>query len=499
MTFRCPKIVVTLILGILLQSLHAGNALAQSETSLLTSAQQFEIIDALSEIIMEHYVLPDRAALLIDELHQAQARSDYSSAKTVIEFLGKTNALLQNTANDKHLRVLSPEKFDQMMAMFYGDEQEQEHDQQQSEEHPQSEAADQGSGHGATRHAPAAPSTSSNPLAVVGVSRVSEISRDGLNQTGYLALERFDGSARSVAFIKRVFGTFTESDNIIIDLRNCGGGDAEMVRILSNYFFDEPTHLLNTTMPGEGHNSRTVVERWTTPNKLSQYFSEKPLKILISAKTFSAAESFAFGMQAAGRAELVGETSGGGGYINDFFPLAHGFGASVSVGRTYDPRTGRDWQAIGVIPEVQVQQDHALITALTSFTEQSGKLDKLQGEELRIYQHVQKYTNAWYGADHETMRSLISDDFTGIYSDQSGTEIERISFEQLVSSTKNGDGQRENEIYYNRIIRDIDVSDGQASVTLILRETLHHMSLRRQDDKWLISHDNFKDKQRGPA
>ena len=501
MTSRCPTIATTLIFGILFQCLHAGNAFAQTETTLLTSGQQFDIVDALSETVLEHYVLPDTAALLIDELHQAQARSDYSSAKTMNEFLDKTNALLQNTANDKHLRVLSPENFNQMMTMFYGDD--QEHDQQQSEEHSESASAsasaNHGGGHGAADHAPAAPSTSSNPLSVVGVSRVSEISRDGLNQTGYLALERFDGSARSVAFIERVFGTFTESDNIIIDLRNCGGGDAEMVRILSSYFFDEPTHLLNTTMPGEGHNSRTVVERWTTPNKLSQYFSEKPMKILISAKTFSAAESFAFGMQTAGRAELVGETSGGGGYINDFFPLAHGFGASVSVGRTYDPITGRDWQAIGVIPEVQIEQDHALFAALTSFTEQSGKLDKLQGDELRIYQQAQKYTNAWYGADHEAMRSLISENFTGVYSNQSGTEIGRISFEQLISSTKNGDGQRENEIYYNRIIRDIDVSDGHASVTLILRETLHHMSLTRQGDKWLISHDNFKDKQRGPA
>jgi len=469
-TSRRPKIAITLILGSLSQCLHLGSAFA--EATILTSQQQSEIIATFSEAVLEHYVLPNKAALLVDALHQAQARNDDSSAKTVSEFLDKTNALIQNTSNDKHLRVISPEKFSQMMAMFYGDDAE---------------------------HAPAAHSTSSNPLSVVGVSRVSEISRDGLNQTGYLALERFDGSARSVAFIERVFSTFTESDNIVIDLRNCGGGDAEMVKVLSNYFFDEPTHLLNTTMPDEGNNARSVVERWTAPNQLSQYFAEKPLKILISSRTFSAAESFAFGMQAAGRAELVGETTGGGGYINDFFPLAHGFGASVSVGRTYDPRTGRDWQAIGVIPEVEVQQNHALITALTSFTEESGKLDKLQGEEVRIYQQLQKYTNAWYGADYETMRGLLSDEFTGIYSDQNGAEIERVSAEQLLSRTKDGAGQRADEIYYNRIIRDINISNGQASVTLILRETLHHMSLIKQDDEWLISHDDFKDKQRGPA
>ncbi len=381
--------------------------------------------------------------------------------------------------------------------MFYGDD--TEHDQEQSDEHPQPEAASDGGSHSVSGHAPAAHSTSSNPLSVVGVSKVSEISRDGLNQTGFLALERFDGSARSVAFLERVFSTFTESDNIIIDLRNCGGGDAEMVKVLSSYFFDEPTHLLNTSMPDEGNNDRTVVERWTTPNKLSQYFAEKPLKILISPKTFSAAESFSFGMQAVARAELVGETTGGGGYINDFFPLPYDLGVSISVGRTYDPRTGKDWQGIGVIPEVQVEQDHALIAALTIFTEQSGKLDKLKGEELQIYQQVQKYTNAWYGADHETMKDLLSNEFIGLYSDQSGSVVERISFEQLIANTRNGKGRRDNEIYYNRIIRDIDINGGQASVKLILRETIHQMLLTKIDDEWLIIHDDFNDKRRDPA
>jgi len=162
--------------------------------------------------------------------------------------------------------------------------------------------------------------------------------------------------------------------------------------------------------------------------------------------------------------------------------------------RTYDPRTGKDWQGIGVIPEVPVEQDHALIAALTSFTEQSGRLDKLKGEELQTYQQVQKYTNAWYGADHETMKGLLSDEFTGIYSDQNGAVTERISATQLIANTEDGKGQRENEIYYNRIIRDISVDDGQASVTLILRETVHQMSLVKKDDEWLISHDGYNDK-----
>jgi len=488
---------LTLVFGCLSQCTLLGTALADSEPKLLTSEQQFEIIESFSETLLEHYVLPDRAESLVDALHQAQSRNGYSSSKTMSAFLDQTNDLIQSTTNDKHLVLLSPDKFNQVMTMFYGDD--TEHDQEQSDGHPQPESASDGDRHGGSGHAPTAHSTSNNPLSVVGVSNVSEISRDGLNQTGFLALERFDGSARSVAFLDRVFSTFTESDNIIIDLRNCGGGDAEMVKVLSSYFFEEPTHLLNTTMPDDGNNARTVVERWTTPNKLSPYFAEKPLKILISSKTFSAAESFAFGMQAVARAALVGETTGGGGYINDFFPLPYDLGVSISVGRTYDPRTGKDWQGIGVIPEVQVEQDHALIAALTIFTKQSGKLDKLKGEELQIYEQIQNYTNAWYGADNQTMKGLLSNEFIGFYRDQSGDVVERISFEQLIANTKNGKGRRENEIYYNRIIRDIDITGGEASVKLILRETIHQMSLTKVDGEWLISRDDFSDKRRDPA
>ena len=112
---------------------------------------------------------------------------------------------------------------------------------------------------------------------------------------------------------------------------------------------------------------------------------------------------------------------------------------------------------------------------------------------------MQKYTNAWYGADHETMNGLISDDFVGVYRNQSGAVVDRITSAQLIANTKNGDGRRQNEIYYNRIIRDIDIADEQASVTLISRETIHHMSMAKKNDEWLISRDDFSDRNGDPA
>ncbi len=497
MASRNRKLTAALFFAFVFQGVFLSTVLARTEPVLLTPEQQLRVIDRFSESLLDHYVHPQNAGLLIDALHQAQARNEYSSSKTMISFLDQTNVLIQGTTNDKHLRLIGPEKFNQMMDMFYGDG--AEHDEGKPGDHTEAEPANHGGGHSKSGRAPESHPNSNNSLSVIGVSNVSEISRDGLNQTGYLALDRFDGSARSVAFLGRVFATFTESDNIIIDLRNCGGGDAEMVKVLSSYFFNEPTHLLSTTMPGEDNAARVVVERWTEPNRLSPQFAEKPLKILISEKTFSAAESFSFGMQATGRAELVGETTGGGGYINDFFPLPYGLGASISVGRSYDPRTGKGWQGNGVIPEVQIEQDHALIAALTSFTEKSGKLDQLNGEALKVYEQVQKYTDAWYHADHETMSGLLADEFIALYSDADGTVVERISSGQLVVDTRNGKGSRENEIYYNRVIRDIAITNERASVVLILRETIHRMLLTKIDGEWLISHDDFTDKRRGPG
>lgn len=332
----------TLLCGLLVNTAFTASA---SETSSLTftAEQQAEILSEFSVVLNTNYVVPQNAKAYIEALDQAVANGHFSAILGIDEFIDQANTLIQETHPDKHLRLLTPEKYDQVMKMFYGE-------------------------HATKQHA------STGSLKSIGVGRVSEISRDGLNQIAYLELERFDASSRSVNFINRVFSTFSESDGIIIDLRNCGGGEGEMVKILSSFFFAEPTHLLTSSLQVDAHGNRPLVERWTTPNEFSDYFADKPLIILISGKTFSAAESFAFGMQAVGRAELIGETTGGGGYMNDFFALPYSLGASVSVGRTFDHRTGKDWQGIGVMPDLQVESDHALETALDIFTDEAAKL-----------------------------------------------------------------------------------------------------------------------------
>ena len=51
----------------------------------------------------------------------------------------------------------------------------------------------------------------------------------------------------------------------------------------------------------------------------------------------------------------------------------------------------------------------------------------------------------------------------------------------------------------NNQILPFDVADSKASVTLILRETIHQLSLTKTGERWLISHDAYSDKRRDRA
>jgi hypothetical protein len=513
------------ILWIILSSFTVKTATAKQQETMLSSQQQVEILTEFSVLLARHYVVTEKSATYIAALRNSRKKGLFSNQKSATAFAEQTNEILQDAHPDKHLGLLLPQKFKEVMQMFHPealkDEQLKSDDDVSDHEnsgpgksgHKQSSQADQTNSsntHTSSDHKPVhhftsghqnknAENTAENSLAKVGVGRVSAVSRDGLNEIGFIELTRFDSSMRSQQFIDRVMSTFSDSDGIIIDLRICQGGDAEMVKVLSSYFFDKPTHLLSSTMPADAKGNRLTQKRWTQANQLSEKLAKMPLKILISPRSFSAAESFAFGMQALGRAELIGETTGGGGYMNDFYPLPSSFGASISVGRTFDPRTGKDWQGIGVKPDLEIDSEIALATALHEYTIESGKLLALAEDDnvFAIYEVIQAYTNAWYGADADTMQQVLSNNFLAVYRQANDNEVSRFIKSQWVKQTAEGKGTRENKIHYNRIIKDIKIEGRTATATLRLRETIHKMKLHISADRWVINHDSYEDKTRG--
>jgi CubicO group peptidase (beta-lactamase class C family) len=177
---------------------------------------------------------------------------------------------------------------------------------------------------------------------------------------GYLDMGGFapGQSARDAA--TKAMATLAASEAMIIDLRRCPGGSAEMVNYLASYFFDkEPRVLMNRYIrpTGETIQSKTIAD---IPGKR---MLDTELYLLVGHETASACESFPYTLQQYGRAKVVGERTAGAGYNNVIIPLGKGYSFSVSFGRPAHPRSGKGWEGEGVKPDIATDADNALETA----------------------------------------------------------------------------------------------------------------------------------------
>jgi len=95
-----------------------------------------------------------------------------------------------------------------------------------------------------------------------------------------------------------------------------------------------------------------------------RFGSTKPLYILISRKTFSAAEALAYDLQALKRATIVGEVSGGGAHPFEYRRIHPHFAVDLPESKSINPLTNSNWQDVGVKSDVAVPADQALEKAL---------------------------------------------------------------------------------------------------------------------------------------
>lgn len=151
-----------------------------------------------------------------------------------------------------------------------------------------------------------------------------------------------------------------QTDALIIDLRECGGGMSEYtIPFLCSYFFAEPTHL-NSFYWRKGN--RTV-QSWSYAQVPGQHYGQKPIYILTGRGTFSGAEELAYDLKYLKRATIVGDTTGGGANPGGILRINDRFAMYVSVGRAINPVTQTNWEGIGVVPDTVVVASRALYAA----------------------------------------------------------------------------------------------------------------------------------------
>lgn len=177
---------------------------------------------------------------------------------------------------------------------------------------------------------------------------------------GYLKFDFFGDPEVCTPTAAAAMAFVADSEALIFDLRDNNGGMGGIGTFISTYLFAGRTHLTNHFRRAD----HVMTEEWTLPYVPGRKFIDKPVFVLISKRTFSAGEGFAYLLQGLKRATVVGEATAGGSGTIEFKPLDAHFTLVVPTGRITSPATKSGFDATGVVPDVKVPAGQALEAAL---------------------------------------------------------------------------------------------------------------------------------------
>jgi hypothetical protein len=176
---------------------------------------------------------------------------------------------------------------------------------------------------------------------------------------GYVKLGGFGPADICAPTAAAAMNFLANTDAVIFDLRDNGGGDALMVSYLASYLFDQPTHLNDLWT----RSTDATQQFWTQSHLPGKRLGKTPAYVLTSSRTFSAAEEFAYNLKCQKRATIVGETTGGGAHPVRPQKIDDRFFLGVPHARAINPITRTNWEGVGVEPDVKVPEADALATA----------------------------------------------------------------------------------------------------------------------------------------
>ena len=179
------------------------------------------------------------------------------------------------------------------------------------------------------------------------------------HNVGYLKLNAFPDASICQTTAAAAMASVNSADAIIFDLRDNPGGYANMVALIATYLFDRPTHLNDFYNRGEN----STEQSWTMPPVPGNRLADKPVFVLTSPSTFSAAEAFSYDLKMLKRATLVGETTSGRGHMGMGHRIDDHFTIRIPGVKVINPISKTNWEGRGVEPDVKVNVGDALATA----------------------------------------------------------------------------------------------------------------------------------------
>jgi hypothetical protein len=311
----------------------AGSLVVAGGAAVAAGINYAEAISRLAEVIEADYVFPDQGRDYAQMLRRKLAAGEYAGVSDTATLCDRLTTELRALHHDLHFRV-------QLIGT--------------------------------------APKGSSAANAAMPPIEGAAWLADGV---AYIRFNRFESTPATVAATQRFMQDHAGAQALIIDGRHNHGGGGDEINVMLPYFFAARTTVMDMEL-----SRRVAGEMGFTAD---QFFHEVPAPVgrirleqvvepqsnehrlfgakvfyLISSDTGSAGEAFGFILKTTGRGSLVGQTTLGLNHFGQVVPIGQGLEAFVPVGRSFDPRTGKDWERIGVAPDVATAPDAALATAM---------------------------------------------------------------------------------------------------------------------------------------
>jgi hypothetical protein len=351
---------LTLATGAMMMALHPAATAQPTRTAQAQAVDARAVVAEIRRIVAERYVLPERRPQL-DAILAEGLKSGRYATKDPAELARRINADLQRAGRDQHLRInYSPEEaaMTEPPPPLPG-----------GPGGPGGPGVPQGPGPGGPGPGPGpgGPGPAGPPA---GPAAEFERRVRAMNH-GVRTLAVLPGNVRyidvrafgwigegSEAALGNVMRFLADGDAAIIDLRSNNGGSPPAVGFMVSHFVEAGRPLASFQMGG-----RTLGTMSSFPDLPSPRMVGKPLFVLTSGGTASAGEEFAGHVAGYRLGDIVGETTAGAAFRNEWHPIPGGFVFSVSIGRTILASTGKDWEGVGVAPTMPAPAARALDVA----------------------------------------------------------------------------------------------------------------------------------------
>lgn len=297
----------------------------------IDAATRAKVIDGAVTALNDTYVFPETAKKMAEAVRAHQQKGNYDAISDGDDFAKRLTDDFQAISHDKHLRVMfSPAALPDFDNQKPDPKREAEGRKQMEREN-------------------------------CGFRKVEILE----SNIGYLKFDFFADPGVCGPTVVAAMNFLANTDAIIFDLRENGGGDPKMVAFVSSYLFAEHTHL-NDLWTRKGD---VTDQYWTDPYVPGKRLDGKPAFVLTSKNTFSGGEEFTNNLKVLKRATIVGETTGGGAHPVRGHRITEHFGIGVPFARAINPITHSNWEGTGVEPDVKVEASQALDAAIKQATE----------------------------------------------------------------------------------------------------------------------------------